>query len=193
MMFLQNLLSFEWEADPKYREISKRFLKNPEEFELAFAKAWFKLNHRDMGPTARYLGGEVPDEALLWQDPIPEVDYPLVNRRDVRKLKAKILDSGLTVPQLVRTAWAAAASYRDSDMRGGANGARLRLAPQKDWAVNDPKELAKVLGTLEEIQQDFNDGSRRKISWCLHEAARHAGQRPLRKLARHVDEVVEVR
>ena len=208
MMFLQNLLNFEWEQtrspagaiqwipkdgqaansvpdahvegrrhapimlttdlslkeDPKYREISKRFLENPEEFELAFAKAWFKLTHRDMGPTARYLGGEVPDEALLWQDPIPEVDYPLVNRRDVRKLKAKILDSGLTVPQLVRTAWAAAASYRDSDMRGGANGARLRLAPQKDWAVNDPEELAKVLGTLEEIQQDFNDGSRRKIS-----------------------------
>jgi catalase-peroxidase len=150
--------------DPKYREISMRFLENPEEFELAFAKAWFKLTHRDMGPTARYLGGDVPDEALLWQDPIPAVDHPTVNARDVRSLKTEILESGLTVPELVRTAWAAAASYRDSDMRGGANGARLRLAPQKDWPVNDPTEVAKVVAALEKIQQDFNDGSRRKVS-----------------------------
>ncbi|MEQ8486545.1 MAG: catalase/peroxidase HPI [Pseudomonadales bacterium] len=150
--------------DPKYREISQRFLENPEEFELAFAKAWFKLTHRDMGPTARYLGGDVPDEALLWQDPIPAVDHPTVNARDVRSLKSEILESGLTVPELVRTAWAAAASYRDSDMRGGANGARLRLAPQKDWPVNDPAEAAKVIAALEKIQQDFNDGSRRKVS-----------------------------
>ena len=151
-------------ADPKYREISRRFLDNPEEFELAFAKAWFKLTHRDMGPTARYLGGDVPEEALLWQDPVPAAAGPVINDRDVRRLKGEILDSGLTVPELVRTAWAAAASYRDSDMRGGANGARLRLAPQKDWAVNDPAEVAKVIAALERIQSDFNDGSRRKVS-----------------------------
>ena len=150
--------------DPKYREISKRFLENPAEFEDAFARAWFKLTHRDMGPTARYLGGDVPEEALLWQDPIPAVDGPVINDRDVRKLKSEILDSGLTVPELVRTAWAAAASYRGSDMRGGANGARLRLAPQKDWPVNDPEEVAKVLGTLEDIQEDWNDDNRRKVS-----------------------------
>ncbi|MEQ8859153.1 MAG: catalase/peroxidase HPI [Pseudomonadales bacterium] len=150
--------------DPKYREISQRFLANPQEFELAFAKAWFKLTHRDMGPTARYLGGDIPAEALLWQDPIPAVDGQTINGRDVGKLKDQILDSGLTVPELVRTAWAAAASYRDSDMRGGANGARLRLAPQKDWPVNDPAETAKVVSTLEGIQKTFNDGSRRKVS-----------------------------
>jgi catalase-peroxidase len=124
--------------DPKYREISKRFLENPEEFELAFAKAWFKLTHRDMGPRARYVGDEVPEEVLLWQDPIPAVDHELINARDIAELKSEILASGLTVPELVRTAWASAASYRGSDMRGGANGARIRLAPQKDWPVNDP-------------------------------------------------------
>ena len=142
--------------DPAYREISKRFLENPKQFELAFAKAWFKLTHRDMGPRARYVGDEAPTEALLWQDPIPAVDHPLIGDEDVETLKARILDSGLTVPELVRTAWASAASYRGTDMRGGANGARLRLAPQKDWPVNDPKELAKVLGTLEEIQKDHD-------------------------------------
>ena len=150
--------------DPKYREIAKRFLENPEAFELAFAKAWFKLTHRDMGPTARYLGGDVPEEALLWQDPVPAVDYQTVNDGDIAKLKAQILDSGLSVPQLVRTAWASAASYRGSDMRGGANGARLRLAPQKDWPVNDPQEVAKVLGKLEQIRQAFNNNGARKIS-----------------------------
>jgi catalase-peroxidase len=144
--------------DPVYREISQRFLENPKEFELAFAKAWFKLTHRDMGPRARYLGSEVPAEALLWQDPVPEVDHPLIGDRDVEKLKAQILDSGLTVPELVRTAWAAAASFRGSDMRGGANGGRLRLAPQKDWPVNDPAELARVLQTLEGIQKGFDGG-----------------------------------
>jgi catalase-peroxidase len=144
--------------DPAYREISKRFLENPKEFELAFAKAWFKLTHRDLGPRARYLGDAVPAEALLWQDPVPAVDHPLIGERDVEKLKAEILESGLTVPELVRTAWASAASYRASDMRGGANGARLRLAPQKDWAVNDPAEVARVLETLEEIQQGFGGG-----------------------------------
>jgi catalase-peroxidase len=145
-------------ADPAYREISQRFLQNPEEFELAFAKAWFKLTHRDMGPRARYLGDQVPAEMLLWQDPIPAVDHPLIGDRGVEKLKAEILASGLTVPELIRTAWASAASFRGTDMRGGANGARLRLAPQKDWAVNDPAELARVLETLEGIQQGFDGG-----------------------------------
>ncbi|NIV45736.1 MAG: catalase-peroxidase, partial [Gammaproteobacteria bacterium] len=141
--------------DPAYREISQRFLENPEEFELAFAKAWFKLTHRDMGPRARYLGDEVPAEVLLWQDPIPEVDHPRIGDREIAKLKGEILASGLTVPELVRTAWASAASFRGSDMRGGANGARLRLAPQKDWPVNDPAELAKVLKTLERVRTEF--------------------------------------
>ncbi|MDZ7668745.1 MAG: catalase/peroxidase HPI [Gammaproteobacteria bacterium] len=150
--------------DPKYREIAQRFLNNQEEFEDAFARAWYKLTHRDMGPRARFVAGELPEEALIWQDPIPEVDHPLIGQRDIRRLKGEILDSGLTVPELVRTAWAAAASYRGSDMRGGANGARLRLAPQKDWPVNDPEEVAKVISTLEEIQQDFNNGKRKQVS-----------------------------
>lgn len=143
--------------DPVYREISKRFLENPQEFELAFAKAWFKLTHRDMGPRARYLGADVPEEELIWQDPVPAVDHELVDTKDIAELKKKILDSGLSISELVRTAWASAATYRDSDMRGGANGARIRLAPQKDWPVNDPAELAKVLQTMEGIQKDFND------------------------------------
>jgi catalase-peroxidase len=142
--------------DPSYRKISKRFQENPAEFELAFAKAWFKLTHRDMGPRARYLGAEVPAEVLLWQDPIPAVDYQLVDAKDIAALKSQILASGLTVPELVRTAWASASSFRGTDMRGGANGARIRLAPQKDWAVNNPKELAKVLKQLEAIQKKFN-------------------------------------
>jgi catalase-peroxidase len=146
-------------VDPTYLEISQRFLKNPKEFELAFARAWFKLTHRDMGPRARYVWASAPAEALLWQDPVPKVDHPLIDGSDAEKLKARILASGLTVPELARTAWAAAASYRDSDMRGGANGARLRLAPQKDWPVNDPKETAKVLAALEKIQQEFNGGA----------------------------------
>ena len=143
--------------DPAYRKISKRFLENPREFEDAFARAWFKLTHRDLGPRARYLGNDVPDEKLLWQDPLPEADHALVDADDIAQLKASILDSGLTVSELVRTAWASASSYRGSDMRGGANGARLRLEPQKDWAVNNPDELARVLKTLEGIQTDFNE------------------------------------
>ncbi|MEX1220551.1 MAG: catalase/peroxidase HPI [Idiomarina sp.] len=146
--------------DPAYREISKRFMENPEEFELAFAKAWFKLTHRDMGPRARYIGDNVPEEALMWQDPIPEVDHELVNDRDVKQLKEKILATKLTVPELVRTAWASASSYRGTDMRGGANGARLRLAPQKDWEVNNPAEVSKVLAALESVQQNFNKSQR---------------------------------
>ena len=144
-------------ADPAYRKISERFLQNPEEFELAFAKAWFKLTHRDMGPRARYVGSEVPAEVLLWQDPIPAVDYEVIDGDDVAELKKAILDSDLTVPELVRTAWASASSFRGSDMRGGANGARVALAPQKDWEANNPAELAKVLKTLEGIRKDFND------------------------------------
>jgi catalase-peroxidase len=142
--------------DPEFRKISERFLQNPREFDLAFAKAWFKLIHRDMGPRARYVGTDVPAEELLWQDPIPAVDYQLIDAKDVAQLKSRILDSGLTVSELVRTAWASAASFRGTDMRGGANGARVSLAPQKDWAANNPDELAKVLKTLGKIQQDFN-------------------------------------
>ncbi len=142
--------------DPSYKEIAQRFLDNPAEFDQAFARAWFKLTHRDMGPRARYVGTDVPEESFIWQDPIPEVDYELIDENDIAALKADILDSGLTVPQLIKTAWAAAASFRSTDMRGGANGARIRLAPQKDWPVNNPEELAKVLNTLESIQKTFN-------------------------------------
>ncbi|WP_288129551.1 catalase/peroxidase HPI [Microbulbifer sp.] len=144
--------------DPAYRKIAERFHKNPKELEDAFARAWFKLTHRDMGPKARYLGPEVPKEDLLWQDPIPAVDFKLLDDGDVEQLKAEILASGLSVPELVRTAWASASTFRGSDMRGGANGARIRLEPQKDWPVNDPQELNKVLGQLEAIRNKFNSG-----------------------------------
>ena len=142
--------------DPAYAEISKRFYENPDQFADAFARAWYKLTHRDMGPVARYLGPLVPSETLLWQDPVPPVDHALIGDADIAALKAKILASGLTVAQLVTTAWASASTFRGSDKRGGANGARIRLAPQKDWEVNQPAELAKVLQTLEAIQQAFN-------------------------------------
>ena len=132
--------------DPGFRKIAERFLKNPKEFDKAFAKAWFKLTHRDLGPRARYLGSEVPEEVFVWQDPVPAADYK-ISTTEADDLKAKILKSGLTVPELVRAAWASASTYRGSDMRGGANGARVRLAPQKDWEANDPKELARVLKT----------------------------------------------
>ncbi|MGF1607593.1 MAG: catalase/peroxidase HPI [Rhodothalassiaceae bacterium] len=148
--------------DPAYRKIAQRFQEDPEEFNKAFAEAWFKLTHRDMGPRARYLGPEVPEQDHAWQDPVPAVDYELINDHDIRRLKAKILESDLTVPQLVRTAWASASTFRGTDMRGGANGARIRLAPQKDWAVNNPDELATVLETLEGIQTEFNEQSRRR-------------------------------
>ncbi|MEK7899728.1 peroxidase family protein, partial [Burkholderia contaminans] len=143
--------------DPAYEKISRRFYENPAEFADAFARAWFKLTHRDMGPRSRYLGPDVPAEHLLWQDPIPAVDHPLIDAADVAALKAKVLASGLSVSQLVSTAWASAATFRGSDKRGGANGARIRLAPQKDWEVNRPAELAKVLETLEGVQKAFND------------------------------------
>ena len=143
-------------VDPIYEPISRRFHENLDLFADAFARAWFKLTHRDMGPRARYLGKEVPEEVLIWQDPVPEVANQLVDEKDVADLKEKILDSGLTVSQLVTTAWASASTYRDSDKRGGANGARIRLAPQKDWAVNNPAELSVILGELERIQSEFN-------------------------------------
>ncbi len=142
--------------DPDYRPIAKRFHENPEEFREAFAKAWYKLTHRDMGPPSLFLGPEVPDEELLWQDPLPEADYELVGDEEIAALKADILESGLSVSQLVKTAWASASTYRDSDKRGGANGGRLRLEPQKNWDVNEPEQLATVLETLEGIQADFN-------------------------------------
>ncbi|QGJ71553.1 Catalase-peroxidase [Planctomycetales bacterium 10988] len=148
--------------DPEYAKISKRYHENPKEFEEAFAKAWYKLTHRDMGPHSRLLGSQVP-EPQIWQDPVPEADYQMINDQDIADLKEKLLNSGLSIPELVETAWAAASSFRSSDYRGGANGARIRLAPQKDWEANQPKQLAKVLKKLEKIQKDFNgsqDGGR---------------------------------
>ena len=142
--------------DPAYRKITSRWLENPEEFEDAFARAWFKLTHRDLGPTSRYLGNLVPDQVFAWQDPVPEVDHTLINAQDAAGLKSEILDSGLSTAELVRAAWASASTFRGTDMRGGANGARIRLAPQKDWVANDPAELARVVETLGEIQREFN-------------------------------------
>ena len=153
MMFTTDLAL---KVDPSYRKIALRFKDHPEEFQLAFAMAWFKLTHRDMGPRSRYLGPEVPGQDLIWQDPLPKVNHALVNEQDIADLKSRILASGASVPELVRTAWSSAASFRGTDMRGGANGARIRLAPEKDWEVNNPAELAKVLPLLEAIQKDFN-------------------------------------
>ena len=171
--------------DPIYEPISRRFLANPDQLADAFARAWFKLIHRDMGPLSRYLGPEMPNEELLWQDPIPEVDHALVNDSDVAALKSKLLASGLTVSQLVSTAWAAASTFRGSDKRGGANGGRLRLAPQKFWQANQPEQLANVLAKLESIQSEFNNGGK-KISLAdlivlagsagVEQAAKNAGQ-----------------
>ena len=174
-------------VDPAYEKIARRFYEDPDAFADAFARAWFKLTHRDMGPLARYLGPEVPKEELIWQDPIPAVDHPLVDEKDITALKAKVLASGLSVSELVSTAWASASTFRGSDKRGGANGARIRLAPQKDWPVNQPEQLAKVLGVLGEIQSEFNAsaGGGKKISLAdlivlagdaaVEEAARKGG------------------
>nr|MDJ0698668.1 catalase-peroxidase [Woeseiaceae bacterium] len=176
--------------DPAYREISKRFLDNPDEFEIAFAKAWFKLTHRDMGPRARYVGG--PEEELLWQDPVPAVDHELVDQKDIKKLKAEILDSGLTIPALVRTAWASASTFRGSDMRGGANGARIRLAPQVSWSVNDPEELQEVLDVLENIQSDFNRAQRRGKKVSLADLIVLGGSAAISKAAAAAGQDVDV-
>lgn len=174
--------------DPAYEKISRRFLADPQAFADAFARAWFKLTHRDMGPRARYLGPDVPAEELIWQDPIPAVDHPLVDAQDIAQLKARIQASGLSVSELVSTAWASASTYRGSDMRGGANGARIRLAPQKDWEANQPAQLARVLGVLEGIQADFNrsQAGGKKVSLAdlivlaggvgIEQAAKAAGQ-----------------
>jgi len=173
--------------DPAYEKISRRFHENPDQFADAFARAWFKLTHRDMGPRARYLGPEVPAEVLLWQDPVPEVTHELIDRQDIAGLKGKILESGLSIARLVSTAWASAATFRGSDKRGGANGARIRLAPQKDWEINEPAELAKALETLEGVQKAFNaaQSGRKAVSFAdvivlggcaaVEKAAKNAG------------------
>jgi catalase-peroxidase len=175
-------------VDPSYAEISKRFYENPDEFADAFAKAWYKLTHRDMGPISRYLGPLVPAEPLLWQDPIPAVDHELIGDAEIAALKADILKSGLSISQLVTTAWESASTFRGSDKRGGANGARIRLAPQKDWEINQPAELAKVLAKLEAVQTAFNaaQSGGKKVSLAdvivlggcaaIEEAAKKAGQ-----------------
>ena len=174
--------------DPVYEKISRRFYENPDQFADAFARAWFKLTHRDMGPRSRYLGPEVPAEELIWQDPVPAVDHDLIEAADIAKLKAKILASGLSIPELVSTAWASASTFRGSDKRGGANGARIRLAPQKDWEVNQPAQLKTVLRTLEGIQKEFNgaQSGKKKVSLAdlivlggcagVEQAAKNAGQ-----------------
>ena len=169
--------------DPAYGEITKRFLANPAEFEDAFARAWFKLTHRDMGPRARYAGSEVPAEVLTWQDPVPTPDYKVISDKDAAKLKEAILETGLSTGELVRTAWASAASFRASDMRGGANGARVRLAPQKDWSVNNPEELAKVLPVLEGVQKAFNEKARGKKQVSLADVIVLGGAAAIEKAA----------
>ncbi len=178
--------------DPAYRAIAERFLANPEEYRLAFAKAWYKLTHRDMGPKARYLANSAPADELIWQDPIPEVDYKLLSDRNVNKLKKAILDSGLSVPQLVRTAWASASSFRASDMRGGANGARIALAPQNNWAVNDPAELNNVLAKLQEVQTAFNDKLRGNQKVSLADVIVLGGAAAIEKAAADAGVDVEV-
>jgi catalase-peroxidase len=178
--------------DPAYEKISRRFLANPDEFADAFARAWFKLTHRDMGPRARYLGPEVPAEVLIWQDPVPAVDHPLVDATDVAALKAKVLASGLTVSELVSTAWASASTFRGSDKRGGANGARVRLAPQKFWAVNDPAQLGKVLDALGMIQADFNAAQKDGKKISLADLIVLAGSAAVEKAAKDAGHAVEV-
>ncbi|TCT08372.1 catalase-peroxidase [Tepidamorphus gemmatus] len=178
--------------DPIYEKISRRFLENPDQFADAFARAWFKLTHRDMGPKSRYLGPEVPAEDLLWQDPVPPVDHELVDARDIAELKERILASGIPLPQLVYTAWSAAASFRGTDKRGGANGGRLRLAPQKDWEVNQPEQLAHVLRTLEAIQTDFNDAQTGDKKISLADLIVLAGTAAVEQAARNAGHNIEV-
>ena len=179
-------------ADPAYEKISRHFFENPDQFADAFAKAWFKLTHRDMGPRARYLGPEVPKEELIWQDPVPAVLHELIEEADMTALKAKILASGLTVSQLVSTAWASASTFRGSDKRGGANGARIRLAPQKDWAVNTPAQLAKVLGVLETIQDEFNSAQTGHKKVSLADLIVLAGNAGVEKAAQNAGYMITV-
>lgn len=178
--------------DPKYRAIAERFLADPEEYRLAFAKAWYKLTHRDMGPARHFLGNEVPSESLIWQDPIEAKTQSNINAEGINTLKAKILTSGLTIPELVRVSWASAASYRNSDMRGGANGARIALAPQKDWAINNPAETAKVLKKLQAIQQDFNNRASSKNYVSLADVIVLAGGAAIEKAAKETGYKVSV-
>ncbi len=178
--------------DPAYEKISRRFYEHPDQFADAFARAWFKLTHRDMGPIARYLGPLVPKETLIWQDPIPAVDHPLIGEDDIAALKAKILASGLTVPELVSTAWASASTFRGSDKRGGANGARIRLAPQKDWEVNQPAQLAKVLEKLEAIRKEFNASQKFGKKVSLADLIVLGGGAAIEKAARDGGEDVKV-
>ena len=179
-------------ADPAYEKVSRRFYENPDQFADAFARAWFKLTHRDMGPRSRYVGSEVPAEVLIWQDPLPEANYGMIDDADVAALKAKVLASGLTVSQLVSTAWASASSYRGSDKRGGANGARVRLAPQKYWAVNNPSQLSKVLDVLESIQKEFNAAQTTGKQVSLADLIVLAGGAAIEKAAKDAGHDVEV-
>ncbi|RPH27655.1 MAG: catalase/peroxidase HPI [Bacteroidales bacterium] len=178
--------------DPAYEKISRRFYEHPLEFADAFARAWFKLTHRDMGPRARYLGPEVPTEVLIWQDPIPAVNHPLIDEKDIAELKAKIFKSGLSVSQLVSTAWASASTFRGSDKRGGANGARIRLAPQKDWAINSPAQLIKVLEKFEGIQKEFNSAQSNGKKVSLADLIVLAGCAGVEKAAKHAGSIVTV-
>ncbi|AWM12724.1 catalase/peroxidase HPI [Flavobacterium sediminis] len=178
--------------DPAYEKISRRFYENPDEFADAFARAWFKLTHRDMGPIARYLGPEVPKEDLIWQDPVPTVDHPLVDEKDIESLKNTILNSGLSIAELVSTAWASASTFRGSDKRGGANGARIRLAPQKYWAVNNPTQLSKVLDSLENIQKDFNNTQTNGKKISLADLIVLGGCAAIEKAAKEAGNVLKV-
>jgi catalase-peroxidase len=180
-------------VDPAYEKISRRFLANPKEFADVFARAWFKLTHRDMGPRARYLGSDVPAEELIWQDPIPAVDHPLIGDVEIADLKSRIHDSGLKISELVTTAWASASTFRGSDKRGGANGARIRLAPQKDWAVNQPAELAKVLKALEAIQKEFNAAQTGGKKVSLADLIVLAGGAAIEKAAKNAGQDLKVR
>ena len=178
--------------DPEYEKISRKFYENPDAFADAFARAWFKLTHRDMGPKARYLGPDVPAEELIWQDPVPEVDHVLIHNSDIEALKSKILDSGLSISELVSTAWASASTFRGSDKRGGANGARIRLAPQKDWEVNNPAQLQKVLSTLENIQKEFNENQTGGKKISLADLIVLAGSAAVEKAAKDAGHAVIV-
>ena len=178
--------------DPAYRKISQHFHTHPEEFADAFARAWFKLTHRDMGPKSRYLGPEVPHEDLIWQDPVPDVQHELIDAQDIADLKHKILASGLSVSELVYTAWSSASTFRGSDMRGGANGARIRLAPQKDWEVNQPEQLTKVLQTLEGIQKTFNDAQSGNKKVSVADLIVLAGNAAIEKAASDAGHDIEV-
>jgi catalase-peroxidase len=178
--------------DPAYEKISRHFLENPEEFADAYSRAWFKLVHRDMGPVSRYLGPEVPMEELIWQDPLPAVNHELINEKDIADLKSKILASGLSISQLVSTAWASASTYRGSDKRGGANGARLRLAPQKNWKVNNPEQLALVLEKLGHIQKAFNDSQSGNKKVSLADIIVLGGDAAVEKAAQNAGKNVKV-